>query len=255
MTPLTKVTPHTVGQVWPLFMAFPYDSILDAIIHGYHGEIMTDDLNNPQFVMAMFADILYLSGSVDSDTLELIIDKIPLHGEIHCDESWIKRLESKGIKLQSFTRYAMSHLSINRDTILSFMKKPVPNVEVLLIDETIYNKLLDHAWSRSLVENFANWKDFDTHAFGYVVLENNDIVSGTSSFSRFNDGLEIEIVTKESSRQRGYATLSAAYFIHACLEKNLVPHWDAANLESKRLAEKLGYTLERSYQVVEVVSK
>lgn len=252
---LYKVKTHEVGYVWPLFMVFPYDSMLDAIIHGYHGEIFTDQINSPKFVMASFADIIYLSGDVDAEKLDLIIDKIPLYGEIHCDETWVKRLESKGVTLKSFTRYAMNHETIEQKSIQTFMEKPAPNISVLKIDETIYETLLQDAWSRSLVENFENFKAFNTHAFGYVIKENNEIVSGTSSFSRFNDGLEIEIVTKESSRQKGYATLSAAYYINACLEKSIIPHWDAANLKSRRLAEKLGYTLERTYTVYEVISK
>jgi hypothetical protein len=255
MTNLYQVKTEEVGQVWPLFMVFPYDSILDAIIHGYHGKIYTDNIQSPQFVMAIFADIIYLSGDVSDALLELIINEIPLYGEIHCNNTWVKRLESKGLKLKSFTRYAMNHEKIKPLEIKKLMANKDSSVKVTKIDEAIYHALLSQSWSKSLVENFENFNDFNHHAFGYVVKKNDLIVSGTSSFARYNDGLEIEIVTHEDYRNNGYATLSAAYFIHACLESSLVPHWDAANLKSKQLALKLGYTLSRSYEVYEVTSK
>jgi hypothetical protein len=44
------------------------------------------------------------------------------------------------------------------------------------------------------------------------------------------------------------ATTLAACLIQWCLENNMEPHWDAANPESCKLAEKLGYISKGKYQ-------
>lgn len=255
MNNLHQVKTNEVVQVWPLFMAFQYDSILDAVIHGYHGAIYTDSLNQPTFVMGVFSDIVYLSGNPNDSIINNVLEKLPLYGEVHCSSQWVDVLTNQGVVLKSFTRYEMNHETIELAPIQEIIDQGVKGAIVKRIDYNLYDEIMAASWSKSLCENFESYKAFSTHAFGYVVIVDETIVSGTSSFARFNGGLEIEIVTHEHYRKKGYATLSAAYFIKECLSKSLIPHWDAANQMSKNLAEKLGYTLLRSYQVYEVISK
>jgi hypothetical protein len=48
------------------------------------------------------------------------------------------------------------------------------------------------------------------------------------------------------------ATIACAALILNCLEEGLYPSWDAQNLTSVHLAEKLGYELDHEYTVYEV---
>ena len=64
-------------------------------------------------------------------------------------------------------------------------------------------------------------------------------------------GIEIEIDTKEECRRRGLALACGARLILECLDRGLYPSWDAANLDSVRLAEKLGYRFDRAYTAYE----
>ena len=43
------------------------------------------------------------------------------------------------------------------------------------------------------------------------------------------------------------ALAAAARLILECLDRNLLPCWDAANLQSKRIAERLGFEFDQEY--------
>ncbi|MBR5980868.1 MAG: GNAT family N-acetyltransferase [Firmicutes bacterium] len=73
------------------------------------------------------------------------------------------------------------------------------------------------------------------------------IVSVASSYTAFREGIEIEIDTEEEYRRKGLASAAGAALILSCLDDGLYPGWDAANLESVHLSEKLGYEFDCEY--------
>ncbi|MBO4428512.1 MAG: GNAT family N-acetyltransferase, partial [Clostridia bacterium] len=58
---------------------------------------------------------------------------------------------------------------------------------------------------------------------------------------------DIEVDVLNEHRHKGLASAVCAALILACLDEGLYPSWDAANMMSVRLAEKLGYTLDHEY--------
>lgn len=75
----------------------------------------------------------------------------------------------------------------------------------------------------------------------FVVLHNDNIVCGASSYTVYDKVIKIEIDTKKDYRRKGLALVCASKLILECLNRELYPSWDAANRESVALAEKLGY--------------
>ena len=73
-----------------------------------------------------------------------------------------------------------------------------------------------------------------------------------SCYTRYQEGIEIQVDTKNDERRKHLATICCAKLILECLEQGLYPSWDAQNLWSVRLAEKLGYELSHEYIAYEV---
>lgn len=88
---------------------------------------------------------------------------------------------------------------------------------------------------------------------GMVILKDGQIVSGASSYTRYKEGIEIEVDTIEAERRKHLATIACSALILNCLEEGLYPSWDAQNINSVRLAEKLGYEFDHEYVAYEVV--
>lgn len=60
------------------------------------------------------------------------------------------------------------------------------------------------------------------------------------------------MIRERISAEQGLALACSAAFLLECLEKGIIPNWDAVNLQSVGLAEKLGYVYDREYQVYQL---
>lgn len=119
--------------------------------------------------------------------------------------------------------------------------------ELHLIDEKYYDQCRQKEWSRDLVSQFPDYEMYKRWGLGVVACHEKEIVSGASSYSRYLEGIEIEIDTKEEYRRRGLGRACAARLILECLDRRLYPSWDAHTEISAELAEKLGYHRGEAY--------
>lgn len=88
-----------------------------------------------------------------------------------------------------------------------------------------------------------------------VIVRDGVIVSGASSYTRYREGIEIEVDTLEEERRKHLALIVCSALILRCLKEGLYPSWDAQNMGSVHLAEKLGYVFDHEYVAYEHVSE
>ena len=129
---------------------------------------------------------------------------------------------------------------------------PLDGYELRLIDGQLYHQCLTEEWSRDLAAQFADYETFSRMALGVVALKDGKIAAGASTYSRYSGGIEIEIDTEVSHRRKGLALACGARLILECLDRDLYPSWDAQNLGSVALAEKLGYHFSHAYPIYEI---
>lgn len=65
--------------------------------------------------------------------------------------------------------------------------------------------------------------------------------------------IEVEIDTRQDYRRRGLAYICGAKLILECRKRGWYPSWDAQNLWSAALAEKLGYHFDQAYIAYEIL--
>lgn len=158
-----------------------------------------------------------------------------------------------GDKAKRITRYAIRKDTQFQRPHLEAMKARLPQgYEMGLLDEETYRYCQENEWCRDWVSQFDSYEDFRQRGLGMIVKKDGIPVSGASSYSVYHGGIEIEIDTHKDFRRQGLASSAAAGLILECLDRGLYPSWDAANLWSVALAEKLGYTFSHEYTAFEV---
>lgn len=152
------------------------------------------------------------------------------------------------------TRYAIKKEPnvFNTKKLKSILDSVSGEYEIRFIDEEIYNITKNNKWSSDLCSQFKDYYSYSKIGLGVVAVHNGEVVSGASSYTVYRDGIEIEVDTREDYRRKGLALVCSAKLILECINRNLYPSWDAQNLSSVALAEKLGYHFDKEYTAFEV---
>ncbi|HEL2384068.1 TPA: GNAT family N-acetyltransferase [Streptococcus suis] len=240
-------------QVARLFGDWP-ETIIWTCLEGTMGDIYVDDSQLPQSALALYVRqsfFGFLAGQPHRDLLKMCEGKDVIM--VPQTQAWSDLIEETyPAGVYSFTRYATKKNTVfDRGTLQEMVEDLPDSFELRQIDHELYATCLTEDWSRDLVANYADAGQFVKLGLGYVILHKGQVVSGASSYASYSAGIEIEVDTREDYRGLGLAKACAAQLILACLDRGLYPSWDAHTLTSLKLAEKLGYQLDRPYQAYE----
>lgn len=232
------------------------ESLIWSCLQGVMGEIHTNTTEDA--AMAILGDFAFYAGTPSEELVRFKPESCEQDFIIMVpqNDAWAAMIEKcYGDKAKKVTRYAIKKekdifdISKLEQAILKLPK----GYELKLLEEQEYDLCRNNGWANDLVSQF---KDYDTYrklGLGVVVLKDGELVAGASSYSRYNEGIEIEIDTREDHRRKGLAYVCGAKLILECLKKSLYPSWDAQNKWSVALAEKLGYHFSHEYTAYEIM--
>ena len=172
------------------------------------------------------------------------------------NEAWAAVLEDvHGAHARPAERYAIRKEpdAFDRKYLADILGKLPEGMELRQIDEALYHQAGTEPWCRDLVSQYPDYETYQRLGLGFVAVKEGRILSGASSYGSYQGGIEIEICTHKDYRRQGLALCCGAALILCCLERGLYPSWDAHNLGSVALAEKLGYHFSHSYPVYEII--
>lgn len=219
----------------PLFSGWE-ETMIWSCLQGIMGRAYGNDGEKPQSAQVVLGDFCFFSGKPDK---ELIRNK-PSGREsdfiimVPRDSQWASAIEEVWqSQAKKMTRYAI---------------KKNPNG----FDRELYDQIMAEPWSRDLCSQFDGYEDYKRRGLGAAVLVEGQVISGASSYTVYNGGIEIEIDTRADYRRRGAALACGAKLIRECLNRGLYPSWDAQNRGSVALSEKLGYTFDYEYIVYKI---
>ncbi|HOK42993.1 MAG TPA: GNAT family N-acetyltransferase [Thermoclostridium caenicola] len=239
----------------PVFSKMEH-AMIQACLQGHMGHAWADDAQNPTCGKIMVGDIAFLAGRPINPAARELVLVVPSRyrsGEMYLvpeTPEWDHLIENlfKG-RCYRFQRYAFHHEAdgFDREKLAGLMASLPEGYAIEPIDARWYGEIIKHAWSRDLCSQFASSEDYAKRGLGFCVIHNGQVVAGASSYALYDDGIEIQIDTREDHQRKGLAAACAAALILECLKRGLFPHWDAANMASVKLAEKLGYRLKGPY--------
>lgn len=233
-----------------------HDTAILSCLQGVMGELYVTS-PNPVSAMALLGDFVFFGGEPSEELVRFVPPDSDLDFSIMVapNESWNKLIERcYGETAERVERYALKKESNCFDKgKLEILANTLPDgYSLRSIDREMYEQCLQDEWSEDLVASFKSYESYQQLALGVVVVYNGRIVGGASTYSRYLEGIEIEIDTLKDHRRKGLATACGAKLILDCLNRGLYPSWDAQNKASVALAEKLGYHFSHCYPAYEV---
>lgn len=233
------------------------ETLIWSCLQGIMGKVYADDLNTPTAAMAIIGDFTFFAGKPNVELVSYKPDwcKQNFMIMIPQNEFWKNTIiDFYGKKAKVISRYATKkepHIFDKKklEKAAAFLPE---QYTLTMIDEKFYHMCRAEEWSADLVSQFPDYENYRKLGIGTVICKDNIIISGASSYSRYKEGIEIEIDTRKEYRRRGFAYVCGAKLILECLKRNLYPSWDAHNKGSAALAQKLGYHYSHTYTAVEI---
>lgn len=233
------------------------ETMIWSCVQGVMGHLYANAKENPKSVMAILGDFCFFAGRPCRElvaykpewaTQEFIIMTADTPG-------WFPLIEEVyAERAKKVSRYAIKKEKdiFDREKLNRLVSMLPSDYQLCMIDQTLYERCRQQAWSHDLVAQYADYEEYQRLGLGVAVLKGDELVAGASSYSSYRGGIEIEIDTRLDVRRQGLAAACGAKLILACLKRGWYPSWDAQNLWSVALAEKLGYHFEREYTAYEI---
>lgn len=228
------------------------DTPIWSALQGILGQVYLSESGASGAITA--GDFCFFAGEPDRELAELL-SGCAFEIAVPRDASWGRLLEQvHGTHASLRMRYAIRKEPevFDREALTKIRGSLPEGFALHRIDRELYDRAGSEPWSRDLVSQYPDYKCYERLGLGFVVLEGERIVSGASSYGTYRGGIEIEIDTHRDYRRRGLALCCSAALILECLDRGLYPSWDAQNVGSVRLAEKLGYHFSHAYPVYEI---
>ncbi len=227
------------------------ETMIYSCLQKVMGSVFVTDPENPVSAMAFAGCFAFYAGAVDRELLlakpEGFVIMVPRN------EEWAAAIEECFADAVKKTRYAIKKdTKFDRRSLESKIGKLPPGYEIRRIDGELYDLCLEDPVTADFVSPFGSRERYLELGRGVVILKDGAIVSGASSYTRYNECIEIEVDTVPHERRKGLAGAACASLILDCLDEGLYPSWDAMNMDSVHLAERFGYEFDHEYTAYEV---
>lgn len=233
------------------------DTMILSCLQNVMGAVYADDPIHPDSAMAVLGVFCFFAGKANRELVQFKPEAYPIPFIIMSasDASWKALIkECYGNKVKEVVRYAIKKEKdvFSKEWLQRLVDGLSKTYEIKLIDKELFDWSRKQDWCREWTSLYADYAEYQEKGLGVAVLKDHLPVSGASSYSSYRGGIEIQVDTKKEYRGCGLASAASAKLILECLRRGWYPSWDAHNIKSVGLAEKLGYHYAGEYSVFEI---
>ncbi len=233
------------------------ETLIWSCLQGVMGHLYVTNQDHPDCAMALIGDFCFFAGESNEELVSFKPEGCQQDFVIMVPRTdvWATLIEEVyGKRARKVERYAIKKEPdiFDRAKLQQIIDAKAAEYELQMIDEKLFHQCKEMGWCRDWVSQYDTYEFYEKHGLGVILLKDGEVVSGASSYSSYYGGIEIEIDTHEDYRRRGLASICGAKLILECLDRGWYPSWDAQNLGSVALAEKLGYHFDHAYTAYEI---
>lgn len=226
------------------------DMSIPCVVEGQMGQAFVDDVAQPTIYHVVIGPFHYFAGTAVSSQAHTMMASLPPYNLLMpSSEGWAALARQQfGDSLQTNVRHSFSSDSLSVSHLNQLLNDGSFQGEVVALDAALAEQMSAAGTLYFDLADFDSAEDFAARGLGFVALANGQPVGIAYSSLVCSQGIEVSIFVDEAYRRQGVATAVSARLLLACLARSLHPNWDAANPESVRLAERLGYRSTGNYE-------
>lgn len=225
------------------------DLSIECILEGQMGRAFVDDGVHPTAFKIEVGPFFYFTGDAASPGGHTMLENIvPCTLFMPSSPGWIEAAKSMyGERLIGFDRHSFSSEHISAEHLDHLCQISAFREDVRQMDLSFTAQLWgqDHFIDLS---DFDSAEDFVQRGIGFYLEKHGVVVGAAYSSLVCSKGIEVSLFVLGDYRRQGIATILASRLLKWCIANNADANWDAANPESCKLAEKLGYIQRGEYQ-------
>lgn len=223
-----------------------------SCLEGCMGDIYTVDPDDPVNAVCILGDFAFYAGEASAELVRFVPENKKNSKELILvgdSSEWEKSFaDCYPGNCELKIRHMIKKNPVFDRIQLEKMRNTLPDGYIIReMDRELVTFCRENGWANDFVIHFENVDDFLKNGKGFMALYNDEPVAGSSSYSYYSKGMEIEVITRADHRQKGLATACCAALILYCMDNGLNPSWDAANMNSVKLSQKLGYEYDYQY--------
>jgi len=242
------ITTKKLSNITPLFANWD-EVIIKSCLQGHMGQAYTDNEDKPMVAKIECLGFCFATGDANSPQAKELLSHLDAGLELQLNnEAWHNLVKNEmENKIYEFKRYKFKKDIglFDRGRLNVFARKLPAGYEIVPIGESLFHELPKQYWADGHCSQFASFDEFQRYGLGYVVKFGDELICAASPYAYCEGMIDVQIDTVPEHRGKGIATACAAQLILSCIDRGVLPYWSADCDESRYLAEKLGYQLEK----------
>ena len=231
-------------------------SVIFSIFENITGELWVDDEKNPEIALGIYKDFCFLSGKPRKvENLDnVLFSKCNKPVLIANTNEWLDFLP-ENTQFSKTSRFKLkAPESFDTKALEKVCQKieDFPELEMRIMNGEDYLSYNPDGWEHNMRGCYKNKEDFCEKSFGIIIHDKKEIICGCTAYSYYSGGVEVQIETKKEYRGKGLASIAAAKYMLLCQQRGKKAHWDAAHIQSAKMAMKLGFEMVGEYITYEL---
>ena len=225
------------------------DLTINCVVEGQMGRAFVDDVNQPAVFEIQTGPFCYFAGDPRHPAAQARLKALsPDCLLMPSSPGWAEAAQALyGDRLEAFPRVSFSAGKLAAPRLDDLLARSPYAAKLERIDLALAAAVRQDPGHFIDLTSFDSADDFAERGLGYCVRAGGQVAGAAYSSLVCSQGIEVSVYVEPAYRRRGMATALASRLALDCLALGLEPHWDAANIESGDLAEKLGYVRSGTY--------
>jgi GNAT superfamily N-acetyltransferase len=226
------------------------DISIECVIEGQMGRVYVDDPDRFAACCLAAGPFRYFAGDAGAPGGRRLMEALaPYNILMPSPAPWLELArEVFGDHLRSFSRFSFSTDRLSSEHLNLLLEYSPHRESVVRLDLNLIAQIAGQPDMYLDLDDFDSPADFMARGMGYTILDEGRAMGIVYSSLVNSRGIEVSVYVKDAFRRQGVAVALCSQLLLECLHHGLRPNWDAANTESVRLAEKLGYRYVESYE-------